>query len=305
MDCDRTYTYDVERAFVDVEAFRSDERRNAGEWDGVVLGRIVACKNCGAEDRYSLSSQAQLAIAAQLSLGHLHDEDRESQRVTAASLRLWDGTILRRPTQGIARLRAACERQPDTGEPWRRLGNLYERFGLMDEAEDAWRRAVDDEAEVEAAYSLATRFRDCGRGEDAVEFALLAIERLPGAKALPQRAAIATILCDLLRAAANRMEPPLALMATWLGGTTGDRATVHLSCAQLRDIHHWDRLAELIGAGFFSGLRFTDDLPEDPDPQLLRLLEVQTAYVRSHPKVGRNSPCPCGSGRKYKKCCLR
>jgi len=23
----------------------------------------------------------------------------------------------------------------------------------------------------------------------------------------------------------------------------------------------------------------------------------------SHPKVGRNDPCPCGSGKKYKKCC--
>ena len=23
------------------------------------------------------------------------------------------------------------------------------------------------------------------------------------------------------------------------------------------------------------------------------------------PKVGRNDPCPCGSGKKYKKCCLR
>lgn len=26
--------------------------------------------------------------------------------------------------------------------------------------------------------------------------------------------------------------------------------------------------------------------------------------VRSGPKVGRNEPCPCGSGKKYKKCCL-
>ena len=25
--------------------------------------------------------------------------------------------------------------------------------------------------------------------------------------------------------------------------------------------------------------------------------------VRDKPKVGRNEPCPCGSGRKYKKCC--
>ncbi len=26
-------------------------------------------------------------------------------------------------------------------------------------------------------------------------------------------------------------------------------------------------------------------------------------FVRSGPKVGRNDPCPCGSGKKYKKCC--
>ncbi len=26
-------------------------------------------------------------------------------------------------------------------------------------------------------------------------------------------------------------------------------------------------------------------------------------YKRTNPKVGRNDPCPCGSGRKYKKCC--
>lgn len=28
-----------------------------------------------------------------------------------------------------------------------------------------------------------------------------------------------------------------------------------------------------------------------------------TPYRREAPKVGRNDPCPCGSGKKYKKCC--
>jgi len=27
-------------------------------------------------------------------------------------------------------------------------------------------------------------------------------------------------------------------------------------------------------------------------------------FNRNAPKVGRNEPCPCGSGKKYKKCCL-
>lgn len=32
--------------------------------------------------------------------------------------------------------------------------------------------------------------------------------------------------------------------------------------------------------------------------------EPMTPYMRETPKVGRNDPCPCGSGKKYKKCCL-
>jgi preprotein translocase subunit SecA len=33
--------------------------------------------------------------------------------------------------------------------------------------------------------------------------------------------------------------------------------------------------------------------------------DMQTVQqvVRSGEKVGRNDPCPCGSGKKYKKCC--
>lgn len=27
------------------------------------------------------------------------------------------------------------------------------------------------------------------------------------------------------------------------------------------------------------------------------------SYTRMQPKIGRNDPCPCGSGKKYKKCC--
>ena len=30
--------------------------------------------------------------------------------------------------------------------------------------------------------------------------------------------------------------------------------------------------------------------------------EAATPYVREGRKVGRNEPCPCGSGKKYKHC---
>jgi uncharacterized protein len=31
---------------------------------------------------------------------------------------------------------------------------------------------------------------------------------------------------------------------------------------------------------------------------------VVTTFQHETPKVGRNDACPCGSGKKYKKCCL-
>ncbi|BFM17305.1 preprotein translocase subunit SecA [Maricurvus nonylphenolicus] len=38
------------------------------------------------------------------------------------------------------------------------------------------------------------------------------------------------------------------------------------------------------------------DAEAEPDPE-------HTPYVRADQKVGRNDPCPCGSGKKYKQCC--
>lgn len=45
------------------------------------------------------------------------------------------------------------------------------------------------------------------------------------------------------------------------------------------------------------------DKPEDTT-DLDLLLNPQQPIV-AEKKVGRNDPCPCGSGKKYKKCCDR
>lgn len=43
-------------------------------------------------------------------------------------------------------------------------------------------------------------------------------------------------------------------------------------------------------------------LEQDPAAEEEGDLAVATAPVRAEPKVGRNEPCPCGSGKKYKHC---
>jgi preprotein translocase subunit SecA len=46
--------------------------------------------------------------------------------------------------------------------------------------------------------------------------------------------------------------------------------------------------------------------PAVPHPQEIRDDEARPMPIRrTGEKVGRNDPCPCGSGKKYKKCCGR
>jgi preprotein translocase subunit SecA len=45
--------------------------------------------------------------------------------------------------------------------------------------------------------------------------------------------------------------------------------------------------------------RETEEFQEEPSEEIPSVEQ----YKRSEPKVGRNDPCLCGSGKKYKKCC--
>lgn len=40
-----------------------------------------------------------------------------------------------------------------------------------------------------------------------------------------------------------------------------------------------------------------------PYRQAVHELQLVKTFTRAHPKIGRNDPCPCGSGKKFKKCC--
>lgn len=48
---------------------------------------------------------------------------------------------------------------------------------------------------------------------------------------------------------------------------------------------------------------FNPDILENEDDKEMEHLEPEDQ--RKTKKVGRNAPCPCGSGQKYKKCCMK
>lgn len=49
---------------------------------------------------------------------------------------------------------------------------------------------------------------------------------------------------------------------------------------------------------------WNDIFPEEKRKELYREAKKANTIVKG-PKIGRNDPCPCGSGKKYKKCCGR
>lgn len=44
---------------------------------------------------------------------------------------------------------------------------------------------------------------------------------------------------------------------------------------------------------------------EETRKRLYKEQKESTTYKREGSKIGRNDPCPCGSGKKYKQCCMR
>lgn len=84
----------------------------------------------------------------------------------------------------------------------------------------------------------------------------------------------------------------LEVIATEAGGADDETGTVEFAATythegELQRYHEIATFTRLDGAWYFS----------DGHPG------VRKPLVREEPKTGRNDPCPCGSGRKFKRCC--
>ena len=84
------------------------------------------------------------------------------------------------------------------------------------------------------------------------------------------------------------------------GGVDDDEGTVefvaHYTVKQRPFSHHERSVFRRVGGEW----RFIDGELITPEAG-----QKGVPFVREAPKVGRNDPCPCGSGKKYKHCCGR
>jgi SWIM/SEC-C metal-binding protein len=95
-------------------------------------------------------------------------------------------------------------------------------------------------------------------------------------------------------------------MAKTFGGTKTAKLGTEKRPAIVR-VQTEERMKEVAAIFDENGWKFTIGLEPDKPEDItdLEILLNPTETRRVEKKIGRNEPCPCGSGKKYKKCCGR
>lgn len=232
-----------------------------------------------------------------------------------------DPTLFRVPVLPVGELAGKCSLElrggwlGPAGEVWEAPGKVWaaekrnsiaERLGFdtccKKELEtaltgwSAWTLGTNNELNERAVAKALTHgsvaagfaawvFQYGSLSQESVEEFMTSLTKLPGplggpafyVRALNRARIGSAILAEEDLRAALRRNPDYELAKVELANYYADRGDVDSYVSRLRQC-----------------------LPENVKPQL----DFITDLLPKHPPTGRNDPCPCGSGRKYKACCL-
>ena len=100
---------------------------------------------------------------------------------------------------------------------------------------------------------------------------------------------------------ADRYEVPLSMMVGFLDGINDSLKEANPIDEMEKDTNMVECKAEWL----YTLPQWNDILPEDKRKELYKKQKNSGTIHNENRKVGRNDPCPCGSGKKYKQCCGR
>ena len=113
---------------------------------------------------------------------------------------------------------------------------------------------------------------------------------------------------------ADRYEVPLSMMVGFLDGIIDslkeanpidemEKDTKVKLDIDLEKLYY--NMVECKAEWLYTHPQWNDILPEDKRKELYKKQKNSGTIHNENRKVGRNDPCPCGSGKKYKQCCGR
>ena len=299
-DCGSQGKYHVGRVIIDPSTFAD---RDAGKLsdEAVAFLGYFHCKHCGSAGPWEIPGRTMTWLALQ---GLIAARTPRLASVGLARFQMFDGTQLQTLALAEQYLQGLIEKDPENGFLWGRLGNIYERAELDDEAYEAFELAVKwNPRDIESYFSLAIYHDESGEPEEAaahyhnvLRFAK-SYER--GALELKRSLVRESLerLFELHMESDGETEflkfPEVAEQVS----RSDDTSVVHLFEFDLSSDDSWERLTEMFVAG--------SDMPLPRNSRRKRQLlpEPVAANDKRRMRTGRNDPCPCGSGKKFKRCC--
>jgi tetratricopeptide (TPR) repeat protein len=235
------------------------------------IGGDVECKACGASPDFELTAKGKLAMMGELMKVKLCNDEKKSYEgpLVIATFMLYDGRVVS-PQQALQHYRSKIKQNPKDLSGWLSLANLFDNLQKHKQAFSHYQECLKlDPICPEAAVNVAIY--------------------LDMKKNLPGEA------WETLTACLNHHQQWKFYRLT----QTTEREFVDelLGCyAEL-----CERLSLPNEYADLSTARFSNRLHS---ATIQRLAPRAQPHSASKEKVGRNQPCPCGSGRKYKKCCM-
>jgi len=127
---------------------------------------------------------------------------------------------------------------------------------------------------------------------------------------------ICSIVSDLISMRADEFLPKISVLherELIYEGYVGDMKSIETYIKKTayrrskRDIKKsiYDRYGDAMGWHGYQ-MKYNKEVYEKEQNRRFSSPSISTSEpIRNSEKVGRNAPCPCGSGKKYKKCCLK
>ncbi len=305
--CGASGRYNVGTVILDPTVSKSSE--------GDAIGRAVGftgyfrCRKCDAGGPWELPPATFMSIAA---MAVAEMSGIEDVPLILGGLATFDKKVFRYATECEAHLKELIDAEPERAFLWVRLGNLYNHADQKERAEETYERAIQvDPKGIEAHSMLGQLLFETNRPLEAVphfhavlrhvreahdvpnklrrELAREAIEQLLRAHAMSkgQIDLLPTIGPDEMAKAGKDEPVVLELREFDLGTEEGINELCDAFLGEPRS--NWRNILS----------RRTRPVPDSSDDW------AADPVRREELTVGRNDQCPCGSGRKYKKCCGR
>ena len=242
------------------------EREVANRYGPILIAHPVRCPHCGAVNRYRASA---LTVMYALETIEAITEGRPSPHPRAWITEVTTHVGPVHPAVAAVRYRRALDADPVNHLARLRLANSLRNSGQWEEAALEGRslilaEGVGPEIRAEAAYHLALLSAAEGRPAEAATW------------------------CEVGLGRRTKAEPSDA--SAHAGAAINGRGLRPHLAIQLRRMH-----AVVTDPRIYDAAWFFDRVSGGSD-------DVISGPERTT-KVGRNDPCPCGSGKKYKRCC--